>query len=83
MVTHIHRNHLVPYYPKEPIFFRFIQQYHPHSNYDDNDNNDSNINNPTKSFDSFPDEDQSIEDEDNTFTNSNNETDIPSTTRII
>ena len=27
----------------------------------------------------FPDEEQSIEDEDNTFTNSNKETDIPST----
>ena len=77
--SHIHRNHLVPYYPKESIIFPFIQQYNPHSNDDDSDNNDSNINNPIKSFDSFPDEEQSIEDEDNTVTNSNEETDIPST----
>ena len=76
---HIHINLLVPYYPKEPIIFLFIQQYNPHSNDDDNDNNDSNINNPIKSFDSFPNEEQSIENEDNTFTNSNKETDIPST----
>ena len=27
--SHIHRNHLVPYYPKEPITFPFIQQYNP------------------------------------------------------
>ena len=76
--SHIHRNHLVPYYPKEPTIFPFIQQYHPHS-IDDNDDNDSNINNPIKSFDSFSDEEQSIEDEDNTFSNFNKETDIPST----
>ena len=58
--SHIHRNHLVPHYPKEPIIFPFIQQYNPHSN-DDNNNIDSNTNNPIKSFDSFPDEEQSIE----------------------
>ena len=74
----MHRNHLVPFYPKEPIIFPFIQQYNPHSN-DDNDNNDSNIKNPMKSFEFFPDEEQSIEDEDKTFTNSNKETHIPST----
>ena len=55
--SHIHINHLVPYYPKKPIIFPFIQQYIPHSN-DDNDNNDSDINNPIKFFDSFPDEKQ-------------------------
>ena len=76
--SHIHRNHLVPYYPKEPIIFPIIQQYNPHSNDHDNDNNDSNTNNSIKPFDSFLDEEQSIEDED-TFTNSNKETDIPST----
>ena len=76
--SHIHRNHLVPYYPKEPIIFLFIQHYHPHSN-NTNDNNKSNIKNPIKSFDSFFDEEQSIEYEDNTFANSNKETDIPST----
>ena len=42
--SHIHRNHLVPYYPKEPIIFPFIQQYNPYSTTDDNDNIDSNIN---------------------------------------
>ena len=77
--SHIQRNHLVPYYPKEPIIFPFIQQYNPHSNNDDNDNNDSNINDPIKPFDPFSDEKQSVEDEDHTFTNSNKETDIPST----
>ena len=77
--SHFHRNHLVPYYPKEPIIFSFIQQYNSHSNDDDNDKNDSNKNHPIKSFDSFPEGEQSIEDEDNTFTNSNKETDIPST----
>ena len=60
--SHMQRNHLVPYYPKEAIIFPFIQQYYPHSNDDDNDNNDSNRNNPIKPFDSFPDEEQSIED---------------------
>ena len=30
--SHIHRNHLVPVYPKEPILFSFIQHYSPHSN---------------------------------------------------
>ena len=52
--SHIHRNHLVPYYPKEPIVFPFIQQYNPHSNDDDNDNNDSNINDPIKPLILFP-----------------------------
>ena len=26
-ISHIHRNILVPYYPKEPIIFPFIQHY--------------------------------------------------------
>ena len=75
----IQRNHLVPNYPKEPINFPFIQQYNTHSTDDDNNNDDSNINNPIKPFDSFSNEEQSVEDEDYTFTNSNKETDIPST----
>ena len=29
--SHLQRNHLVPYYPKEPIIFPFIQQDNPHS----------------------------------------------------
>ena len=76
--SHIHRNHLVPFYPKEPIIFAFIQQYNPHSTDDDNDNNDSNINNPINPLNSFSNEEQSVEDEDYTFTNSSKETDIPS-----
>ena len=73
--SHIHRNHLVPYCPKEPLIFPLIQHYHPQSN--NNDNNTSNLYNPIKSFDSS--EEQPIEDEDNTFENSNKETDIPFT----
>ena len=40
---------------------------------------DSNINDLIKSVDSFSNEEQSVEDENRTFTNSNKETDIPST----
>ena len=36
--SHIHRNHLVPDYPKDPIIFHFIQQYNLHPNEYDNDN---------------------------------------------
>ena len=74
----IHRNHLVSYYPREPNIFPFVQQYNPHSNNDDNDNN-SNINDSIKSFNSFSDEEYSVEDEHHTFTNSNKETGIPCT----
>ena len=28
--SHIHRNHLIPYHPKEPVIFPFLQQYNPH-----------------------------------------------------
>ena len=78
--SHIHRNHSVPYYTKEPIIVPpFIQQYNPHSTDDDNDNNDSNINDPIKPFDSFSDEEQSVEDENHTLIKSNKETDITST----
>ena len=72
--SHIHRNHLVPYYPKEPTIFPFIQQYKLYSNKNDNNNNDS-----MEPFDSFYDEEQSVENEDYTFINSNKETDIPCT----
>ena len=77
--SHIHRNHLVPYYPKEPIIFLFIQQFNPYPNNDDNDNNDSNVNDSIEAFDSFSDEEQSVKNEDHTFINSSKETDIPST----
>ena len=71
---HIHRNHLVPYYPKEPNIFPFIQQNNPYPTNNDNDKNDS-----VEPFDSFSDEEQSVENEDYAFINSNKETDIPST----
>ena len=77
--SHIHRNQLVPYYPKEPIIFAFIQHNNPHSNNDHNDNNDSHINDSINPFDPFSDEEQSDEDEDYSFTNSNKEPDIPFT----
>ena len=80
--SHFHRNHLVPYYPKDPIIFPLRQQYNPYSNNDGNDNIDSNINDPIEPFDSFSGEEQSVEDEDHTFTDSNIETDIPSTIDI-
>ena len=77
--SHIHRNHLVPYYPKVPIIFPFLQQYNPYSNNDDNDNNASNINDSIEPFDSFSGDEQTVENKDHTFINSNEETDISST----
>ena len=74
---HIHRNHLVPYYPKKPIIFPFIQQYNSQINHDNNDNHDFNLNIPMKSFESG--EEQSVEDDNHIFTISNKETDTPST----
>ena len=74
--SHVHRNHLVPYFPKEPISFPFLQQYNSHAN---NDNyNDSDLNDPLQSFDFLSDEEQSIDDYQFTHSNSNKETDIPS-----
>ena len=70
--SHIHRNHLVPYYPKEPIFFPFLQQYNPHSI--NNNYNDSDLNDPLQSFDFLSDEEQSIDDDQFTHSNSNKET---------
>ena len=75
--SHIHRNHLVPYYPKEPIIFPFLQQYNPHSI--NNNYSDSDLNDPLQSFDFLSDEEQSIDDDQFRHSNSNKETDIPST----
>ena len=75
--SHIHRNHLVPYYPKEPMIFPFLQQYNPHSI--NNKYNDSDLNDPLQSFDFLSDKEQSIDDDQFTHLNSNKETDIPST----
>ena len=73
--SHIHRNHLVSYYPKEPLIFPFIQTYNPHS-FDNTDNNNSSTKDLINPFISFSDEEQLVEDE---ITNSNKETEIPST----
>ena len=77
--SHVHRNHLVPYYPKEPNIFLFIQQYNIQSHNKDNDNSDTNINDPIKSFDSFTEEEQPIEYDNHPLTDFNKKTDIPST----
>ena len=73
----IHRNHLVPYYPKEPIIFPFLQQYKPYSI--NNSYNNSDLNDPIQSFDFLSDEERSIDDDQFSYSNSNKETDIPST----
>ena len=54
--SHIHRNHLVPYYPKEPLTFPFIQNYNPHSFDYNTDNNNSSANDSINPFISFSDE---------------------------
>ena len=71
--SHIHRTHLVPYCPKKPIIFPFLQQYNPHLLND----NYWNINDPIKSFDS--DENQFSDEDQFSSTKLNKETDIPST----
>ena len=71
--SHIHRNHLVPYYPEEPIIFPSLQQYNPHLLNDIY----SNIHDPIKSFDS--DENQFSDEDQFSSTKFNKETDIPST----
>ena len=76
--SHIHRNHLVAYYPKEPMIFPFIQQYILHPTDCNNENNNSNANDPINSSNLFSEE-QLNEDENHTFIDSNKETDIPST----
>ena len=75
--SHIHRNHSVDYYPKEPVIFSFLQQYIPHLI--NNNYNDSDLNDPLQSFDFLFDEEQSIDDDQFTHSNSNKETDIPYT----
>ena len=69
--SHIHRNHLIPYYPKEPIIFPFLSQYNPHLLNDKY----SNINDQIIDSDEnqFSDEDQF------SSTKFNEKTDIPST----
>ena len=74
--SHIHRNHLIPYYPKEQIIFLFIQKYSPHSTDNNTDNNTSSTNDSINPFVSFSNEEQLVEDE---ITNSNKETETPST----
>ena len=77
--SHIHRNHLVPYYPKEPIIFPFIQQYNLHPNDYKIDYKNSNVNDSINSSNPISEE-QLVEDENHTFMDSNKETtDIPST----
>ena len=75
--SHNHKNRLVPYYPKKPIIFPFLKQYNPHSI--NNIYNDSDLNDPLQSFDFLSDEEQSIDDDQFTHSNSNKETDIPFT----
>ena len=74
--SHIHRNHLVPYYPKEPLIFVFIQSYNQHSFHNNTYNKISSTKDSINPFISFSDEEQLVEDE---ITNSNKETEIPST----
>ena len=69
--SHIHRNHLIPYHPKEPVIFPFLQQYNPHLFIDCLSNiNDQIINS---------DEDKFTDEEQFASTTSNKETDIPFT----
>ena len=74
--SHIHRNHLYAYYPKEPFIFPFIQKYNPQSTDYNTDNCNSSTNDSINPFMSFSDEEQLVEDE---ITNSNKVTEIPST----
>ena len=74
--SHIQRNHLLPYYQKEPIIFPFIQKYNPHSTDNNIDNIISSTNDSKNSFVSSSDEVQLVEDE---ITNSKKETETPST----
>ena len=72
--SHIHRNHLIPYYPKEPLIFRFKQNYNPHSFDNNTDNHYSRATDSLNPFQSFSNEEQLDEDK---ITNSNKETEIP------
>ena len=75
--SHIHRNHLVPYYLNEPIIFPFIQQYNLHPTDCNKEKNSSNSNDAINSSNPFSEE-QLIEDENHSFIDSKKETDIPS-----
>ena len=70
--------HLVPYYPKEPIIFPFIQQYILHPDDYNNENTLSNSNDSINVSSPFSEE-QLIEDENHSFVDCNKEKDIPST----
>ena len=69
--SHIHRNHLILYHPKEPVIFPFLQQYNPHLFIDCHSNKYDQIINSDE--DKFTDEEQFPSP---TF---NKETDIPFT----
>ena len=71
-----HRNHLVLYYPKEPLIFPFIQNYNPRSFDKNTDNDNSSTNDSINPFISFSDEEQLVEEE---ITKFKKETEIPST----
>ena len=53
--SNIDRNHLVPYYPNEPLIFPFIQNYNPHSFDNNTDINNSSTNHSINPFISFSD----------------------------
>ena len=74
--SHIHRNHLVPYYPKESLIFPFIQNHNPCSFDNNTDSNYSSTKDSINPFIPFSDEEQLVEDK---IANSNKETEIPST----
>ena len=69
--SHIHRNYPIPYHPKEPVIFPFLQQYNPHLFNDCHSNINEKIINS--------DEDKLTDDEQFPSTTSNKETDIPFT----
>ena len=76
ILRYIHRSHLVPYYLKEPLISPFIQNYNPQSFDNNTNNNNSSTKDSMKPFISFSDEEQLYEYK---ITNSNKETEIPST----
>ena len=54
----LHRNHLVPYYSKEPIIFPFIHKYKPHFTDNNTDTNNQSTNDSINPFETFSDEEQ-------------------------
>ena len=75
--SQIHRNHLVPYYPKEPLIFVFIQNYNQYSFHNNTNNTNSSTKDSINPFISFSDEEQLVVEDEVTI--SNKETEIPST----